>query len=175
MSTIKRYDLFLLLCVIIGSTFMMIGCEEALTDSNNKNIPEIDGTGEPWVEFAGSDATQADRGQQVAYTVTLGHTPDTDSVTVSFSVSDEGNAQSGRDFNVLTESPITIPIDPSNRNLEEGDLVVSFPSGDVDETKVLTLQLDEASSASGESIPVGRGGSDDNDAKTILIQPGSDT
>lgn len=171
MITLDRYGLSLTLFAAVGAALLLTGCEEALTDSTDEGLPNIDGTGEPWVEITGADTTTAleERGTQVEFTVAPGYTTP-GSLEVFFSVPGNGTAQQGRDYVVQTSSPVTIPIDPDASQLEDEDIVVGFPESDqVNEVTNMTLQLDSARTLSGESVPVGRGGTDDNDAKFVSI------
>ena len=176
MNSLSRYGFFVVLCVACGGAVLFTGCEEALTDSNQENVPEIDGLGnDRWIEIAGRDSISEDRGGPQEYTVTPGYAPsDTAEITMNvwFSVPGTGSAQQGRDYTVQTSSPVSFDVDPADGNVNTGTIEVNFPTSDqVSEVKTMTLQLDSAKSASGESFPVGRGGTDVGRLKFIEISP----
>ncbi|WP_263840685.1 hypothetical protein [Salinibacter sp.] len=176
MISVNRYGFLVTLCVACGIAVVFTGCEEALTDSNQENVPEIDGLdNDRWIEIAGRDSVMEDRGGLQEYTVAPAYAPsDTAEVTLNvwFSVAETGSSQAGRDYDVQTGSPVSFTVDPTTANVNTGSIEINFPtSSQVSEVKTMTLQLDSARSASGEPFPVGRGGTDKGRLKFIKITP----
>lgn len=174
MISLSRYGFFVVFCVACGGALLFTGCEEALTDSNQENVPEIDGLGnDRWIEIAGRDTISEDRGATQTYTISPAYAPsDTAKVTLNvwFSVAGTGSAQQGRDYNVLTSSPASFDVDPQTANLNTVDIEVKFPHSDqVNEPKTVTIQLDSARAASGKSFPVGRGGTKVGKSKFVEV------
>jgi len=153
---------FLLLVAAVAVTVVMTGCEEALTDSNDELVPNVDGEGIPFVEFLGDETITAAAGDTVTISLEPGEAVG-EPITVEFSAT---GAAIGT---VTPSSSVTIPFDTSITSLDEADIEVILAAGAAVGESV-TLELTGASTESGQTVEVGRGGTDIDRTRTIVVE-----
>lgn len=150
----------LILLVALATTLFMVGCEEALTDSNTNLVPSIP-QNDGFVEFSSADAPTGTAGGTVELTVEPGSAVG-EPITVEYSAS--GPALGS----INPQSSIEIPYDTSTTELDDATITIvlsqSAALGDS-----LTVELTDATTASGQSLLVGRGGSDVDKSRTITV------
>lgn len=189
-SIVYKLGLFLFASIM---AVMMVGCEEALTDSTTEGIPNTSGgdtTGTPFVTIvSGSEGNPlvgtAGRlgvglyGAQPFRQVSLEVQPNfavQDDIVFEYSVS--GTATEGQDFTIATPNPDTIVYDVSNTSIDDKTIDVvggGTPQGGFSlttETRLVEVTLTSASVVGdGREVLVGRGGSDVGTSRTVAIGP----
>lgn len=154
-------SVFLLIAAVV-MTVAMTGCEEALTDSNDELVPSVDGEGIPFVEFLGDETVTAAAGDTVVVSMEPGEAVG-EPITVEFSAT-------GAALGTVTPSgSVTIPFDTSTSELDEADIEVILAAGAASGESV-TLELTGASTESGQTVEVGRGGTEIDRTRTIVVE-----
>ena len=153
---------FFLLVAAVAMTVAMTGCEEALTDSNEELVPNLDGEGVPFVEFLGDETVSAAAGDTVTISLEPGEAVG-EPIIVEFTASGPALAS------VSPSGSVTIPFDTSTTELDEADIEVILAAGAAPGESV-TLELTSASTESGGTVEVGRGGTDIDRTRTVVVE-----
>lgn len=153
---------FFLLVAAVAMTVAMTGCEEALTDSNEELVPNVDGEGVPFVEFLGDETVTAAAGDTVTISLEPGEAVG-EPITVEFTAAGPALAS------VSPSGSVTIPFDTSTTELDEADIEVILAAGAAAGESV-TLELTGASTESGQTVEVGRGGTDIDRTRTVVVE-----
>jgi hypothetical protein len=153
---------FFLLVAAVAMTVAMTGCEEALTDSNEELVPNVDGEGVPFVEFVGDETVTAAAGDTVTISLEPGEAVG-EPITVEFTAAGPALAS------VSPSGSVTIPFDTSTTELDEADIEVILAAGAAAGESV-TLELTGASTESGQTVEVGRGGTDIDRTRTVVVE-----
>jgi hypothetical protein len=143
-------------------TVAMTGCEEALTDSNEELVPNVDGEGVPFVEFLGDETVTAAAGDTVTISLEPGEAVG-EPITVEFTAAGPALAS------VSPSGSVTIPFDTSTTELDEADIEVIL-AGNAAAGESVTLELTSASTESGQTVEVGRGGTDIDRTRTVVVE-----
>ena len=151
-----------LLALALVAALLLSGCEEALTDSNDELRPDIPGDGTPFVEFVSSDAPTGAAGATVTLTVEPGE-------AVNEAITVEYNASGPALGSVTPSNSVTIPFDTSTTDLDEATLDVTLAAGAAS-GQTATVELTGASTESGQSVQVGRGGTEIDRSRTITVE-----
>lgn len=157
-------------CGLLLAAFLLAGCDEALVQADNDNLPDIpDGEGTPWVEFTSADDPAGAPGDVIELEIQPGVAVE-EEITVTYETS--GDAVAGTDYQIVSGgSPVVIPFTFDDNNLDE--VVVEIEVlGTATDGRTLTVALVSASSPSFPTFNVGRGDNPDLDfdrTRTITI------
>lgn len=144
------------------------GCEEALFTANTEEtLPAIpEGSGTPWVEFTGDEEVAVAPDDTTTLSITLG-TAIGEPVTVEYETS--GDAVAGTDYDILSgASPVTIPFDTTDSNLDEATIEIRVLPG-ATAGRMLEVTLSGAASESGQSLDLGRGGTEIDQSRAVTV------
>lgn len=152
---------FVLIVAAVVMTVLITGCEEALTDSNNKLVPPVDEEDTPFVEFSSTEAPTDTAGGTVALTVEPGEAIG-EPIQVEYTASGPALGQ------VTPPGSVTIPYDTSITELDEATITVVIAAG-ASPGETVTVELTSASTESGGTVQVGRGGTEIDRSRTITV------
>lgn len=153
---------FVLIVSALVMTVLITGCEEALTDSNDKLVPAIEGEGTPFVEFVSAENPTASAGGAVELTVEPGEAIG-EPIQVEFTASGPALGQ------VSPPGSATIPYDTSTTALDDATITVTIATG-ASPGETVTVELTSASTESGQTVQVGRGGTEVDRSRTITVE-----
>lgn len=125
-----------------------------------ENVSEpfsIEEGAQPAYVIISTQSQQVAAGSSLEVVFQLGQTQ-AENVSVEYSIS--GDAVAGEDYNFSSGSAgsVTIEYDPESTNLDNGSVTLSFPiDAAIGTSKELTFTLVSATTASGQSLNIGRG------------------
>ncbi len=151
-----------LLALALVAALLFSGCEEALTDSNDELRPNIPEDGAPFVEFVSGDAPTGAAGATVTLTMEPGE-------AINEAITVEYNASGPALGSVTPQNAVTIPFDTSSTDLDEATIDVTLASG-ATSGQTATVELTGASTEGGQTVQVGRGGTDIDRSRTITVE-----
>lgn len=148
---------------------LVTGCDEALFTADDDKLPDIPDESTPWVEFDGSDVIAAAQGETVELTVTPGEAIG-EPITVTYEVT--GDAVVGTDYVIVSgQSPVTVPFNLDSNELDEAIIEVQLLNSGATAMRTVVVTLTGATADSGQSVDVGRGGTEIDQSRTIEIAP----